>query len=739
MARLAYDILIIGDLRLPGATGRAIAEEIRAQAAAGYRTALLQLKSPLLVRPHPIHPLIRAAIDRELADWLDPEVSVEARLAIAHHPGAFTHLATRTPKVEAGCKLLVVNHPLLDAGGRPYFPVRKVAWSVQELLGDGVLLAPGGPQIRAQLAQSGWPEGVLDRDWPPVVELGALEVEARSWRQNRTVLGRHGPYDVLAWPEDPKELGAAYPNGPATEVSILGDAKELRRELGPPAEGWSIVDPAGLTAREFLSRINVFVCFTARRTVQPTRLEVIEALASGTPAVLPAHFRPTFEETAVYVPPAGVADAIDQLRDEGGAREERVEHGREVVRRRFSHEAHAARVRALIGAPSAERPLALRRERRPARRVLFFSSNGVGMGHLTRLLAIARRCSSAIVPVFLTMSQAARVVEEFGYLVEFTAYHSYLDLDVERWNPALRAQLNEMIAFYDARAVLFDGNVPYRGLVDARSDNPALPFMWCRRGMWRPDAGRIGLERERSFDVVIEPRDLAEPHDRGPTGYFTARTFRVDPVLLLDPDELPGRQAARAELGLDPEAPALLIQLGSRNNYDYGQLFRIALDHADKRGVQVAVAEWLMSDIETERLPGHMIHLRSFPLSRYVKAFDGAITAVGYNSFHELIAYGVPSIFVPNEHPSMDDQLMRALFAERRGLGLCVRTTEPYQLRAAINRLLEPDEAARIARRCRAAAPANGAGAAARMLEEAVLGLRASEPLGYEAELLRLA
>ena len=39
MARSAYDIVIIGDLRLPGATARAIAEEVRAQAKAGYRTA----------------------------------------------------------------------------------------------------------------------------------------------------------------------------------------------------------------------------------------------------------------------------------------------------------------------------------------------------------------------------------------------------------------------------------------------------------------------------------------------------------------------------------------------------------------------------------------------------------------------------------------------------------------------------------------------------------------------------
>ena len=63
MTRLAYDVVIVGDLRLPGATGRAMAEEIRALARAGYRTALLHVQGPLLERPKLINPLIRAGID----------------------------------------------------------------------------------------------------------------------------------------------------------------------------------------------------------------------------------------------------------------------------------------------------------------------------------------------------------------------------------------------------------------------------------------------------------------------------------------------------------------------------------------------------------------------------------------------------------------------------------------------------------------------------------------------------
>ena len=170
MARPTYDIVIVGDLRLPGATGRAIAEEIRAQARAGYRTALLQMQSPLMERPRLINPQIRAAIDGGLADLVDPEVPIAARLALAHHPGLFLHLPARVPQIQADCKLLIVNHPLVDAEGGSYFPAERIAWSVQEVLGQDVRTAPGGAQIRAQFEQAPWQLELHEHDWPPVLE-----------------------------------------------------------------------------------------------------------------------------------------------------------------------------------------------------------------------------------------------------------------------------------------------------------------------------------------------------------------------------------------------------------------------------------------------------------------------------------------------------------------------------------------------------------------------------------------
>ena len=143
-------------------------------------------------------------------------------------------------------------------------------------------------------------------------------------------------------------------------------------------------------------------------------------------------------------------------------------------------------------------------KREPAH-VLFLTPNGVGMGHLTRLLAIARHSPGTIRPIFLSMSQAVGVVERFGYIAEYFPYHTHTGETAEAWSQALRSRLNEAIAFYDARCVVFDGNVPYQGLIEARQDNANRPFVWIRRGMWRPEAGRATIDRGRHFHLVIEP------------------------------------------------------------------------------------------------------------------------------------------------------------------------------------------------------------------------------------------
>ena len=173
----------------------------------------------------------------------------------------------------------------------------------------------------------------------------------------------------------------------------------------------------------------------------------------------------------------------------------------------------------------------------------------------------------------------------------------------------------------------------------------------------------------------------------------------------------------------------MLVLLGAGNNYDYEPVRRIVLDRLGKAAdVQIVVAEWLIAE-QPMALPAHVRRLAEYPISRYLAAFDFAISAVGYNSFHELLFAGVPTIFVPNENPQQDDQLgardvrrvprpRPAACAARRSIVSGRRST----------RCSTATCAPRSARAARRSASTNGALEAARMIEEMAYARRADRP-----------
>lgn len=720
-----FDIVLLSDFRFSGGTSAAVAEEIRAAHGAGYNVGLVALEAANLTTPLPLNPRLRALIEDGACSVVPPREPVEARLAQLHNPYAAVLLPWESVRLRADQRMVVVQHPPTEADGKPYYDLAQVRRNAEEILGGTAVWAPVGPLVRQQLAGLASRPNLTRDDWYNVVEVERWRTVRDAPRPERIVIGRHSRPDARKWPDTREAVLQVYPEHPRIKVRILGGGRFLQELVGLYPPNWKVIQFGGEPPEEFLRSLDFFVYHHHPSWVEAFGCTIAEAMASGLPVLLPPHFAPLFKEGAIYTARDAVTPTVLRLADDPLAYRRQSDAAFDHAQQHFSHETHRRRIRDLIGPPAVPRTAGS--ARRPLR-VLLISSNGVGMGHLTRLLAIARRLPDPVEPVFVTMSQAMHVVREFGYLAEYLPFHQYLGCDVGRWNKFLAQELRELIGFYDARVVVFDSNCPFQGVIDAADACRHVWFVWCRRGMWQAGTGAKFLARERHFDFVIEPRDLADAFDVGLTPLQRDRARLVAPIRLLDDHEWLPRAAARAELGLDPERPAVLVQLGSGNNFDYGALRRLLLAQlAVRPGVQVVMAEWLMAERNLERAQCVAV-LRRFPLSRYVQAFDASIGAVGYNSFHEAIQAGLPSIFVPNESPQQDDQLARARFAERRGLGYCVRTGEPYRLLEALDRLIDPDEQARIRETAKAFRRDNGALEAAQLLAELAIvrrGVRA--------------
>jgi UDP:flavonoid glycosyltransferase YjiC (YdhE family) len=346
-------------------------------------------------------------------------------------------------------------------------------------------------------------------------------------------------------------------------------------------------------------------------------------------------------------------------------------------------------------------------------RILFVSSNGTGLGHLTRSMAIARRLDTGLEPLFVTFSAAAPMVGALGFPVEYVASYDRPGAGNDwRWTRRVRARLEAAVGEATPRVVVFDGTHPYERLLPAlRSSGGTL--VWCRRAMWRSDSDTAPLWRGHLFDAVLEPGELAAAADVGPTVARRAEAHAVDPIVLLDRSELFPRGEAERELGLEPGRVNALVQLGQ--GAGVREAGERCLRHLAGRGdVQVAAAASTLARLD--EVPEGVVGLRAtYPISRYLAAFDLAVAAAGYNAYHELIHLGVPSLFVPMSRQT-DDQAARARYAQERGVGrACAGPADPA-LEARLEELLDAAVRDGMRERLEALQFENGAGPAAEWL-----------------------
>ncbi|MVA77758.1 glycosyltransferase [Auraticoccus sp. F435] len=724
------DVLDISDLRFPGGTSHSVAEEIQAQADAGWTTGLVHLNGPLVSKVRAVNPLLQQQVRAGRARLLLGQEPVRAKVVVVRHPGVLQHAAEQLPPVVTDKVVVVANAAPLDIDGYRHYAPATVHRIAVEHFGVEPVWAPIGPQVRASIAAEVPAGRLLAEDWVNIIDVDAWHTPRPDWNADVPVIGRHSRSSPQKWPRDRAVLEAVYPTDGSMLVKVLGGAEPAQEVLGRPLPpSWHVQAFGEQAPRDFLAGLDFFVYYHDPHWIEAFGRTILEAMASGVPAVLPPHFRELFGDAAVYAEPHEVRSVITRLRADRGEWERVAAEASRLTRERFGREAHVARITALIGPPShaaipgpvpQNRPAIVAGHADPARRprVLLISSNGAGMGHLTRLLSYARRCEPDLEPHFLSLSQAVGVVGSFGYSYEYLPSTGATKMAPRRWHPLFVERVGETIERIGPEVVVFDGTWPYDGIPRVRELHPGPRWVWSRRGLWKAGKNAEQLAKAAWFDLVVEPGDLAGELDRGVTR--GAPSSQVGPVTLLDPDELTSRAEAREALGLPQEPRLALVSLGAGNINDTSGEVGAATAALRSLGVEVCVTQTQIAG--SSRVPDDVHTVRHFPLSRHYRAFDLAVSATGYNSFHELLRFGVPSLFVPNLSTALDDTAARSRWAAQQGWAhelpqVTVQTATPL-----LSDLLErgPDMVARAV----AADPGNGAPAAARLITELALDPR---------------
>jgi UDP:flavonoid glycosyltransferase YjiC (YdhE family) len=341
--------------------------------------------------------------------------------------------------------------------------------------------------------------------------------------------------------------------------------------------------------------------------------------------------------------------------------------------------------------------------RRDALRVVCYAVNGTGVGHVTRLLAIARwlrRYAAALdrkLEVwFLTSSEADGLVFREGFaafkipsktIVHETGidHRAYLAL-AKQWIWHTLGLLRPDLLIVDTFPRGSFGEL--LGALDL-CRHKAFVYRPVRRGVAaRPDfQAMLPL-----YDLILVPETAS---DALVPAAAVGRVVHVGPVVARERWELLPREVARARLGVPDGKRCVYVSAGGGGDRDAeAQIGRALRGLLADPSLSVVVGAGPL--YRGEPFPG----LTVIPgqSADWSLAFDAAVCAAGYNTFAELMFAGVPTVFALQEKLA-DDQAARATLAVSRGAGaLLPPDADAGQVRAAVQALLERADARGAAR-----------------------------------------
>ena len=348
-------------------------------------------------------------------------------------------------------------------------------------------------------------------------------------------------------------------------------------------------------------------------------------------------------------------------------------------------------------------------------RILFYATNGLGLGHVTRLLALSRavaRRDPRHERLFLTRGEAGPFPEEtdpFAIRIPGVSRARKSGLTPKSYLQMAHPLLWQTVSSFD----------PHIMVVDTFPEGPEgelAPLMrWpIRKVFIYRESRKEALPKDRIASLFSSYSLILAAHDEGtislpPPLDRDARVHFVGPITAGVPKNA-NRESLRNRLGLGSTEMAAIVTLGGGGDPEAGRIAGEAAQELRRKGVTV-----FASTGPLVRTPPEGITAREWfpvwPLAPWLPAFDLAVGGGGYNTVAELREAGLPTLLIPF-HREVDDQHARAKDAVENGWARMATSSD--EIRHGLEEILS--EISRPLPTARGAASAGGADRAAELI-----------------------
>jgi FkbM family methyltransferase len=349
-----FDVIIVSDFRLAGGSTLSSIEEAKAQYGAGLRTGLVQMsRFDMDPTQRRVSRKVRELVNSGRAEFIVFGETVSCDLLIVRYPPVLDYYQRYVAAVQAKHVRVIVNQPPMSDYGPNAVRRYRIPECQKNLLrtfGVSGPWHPIGPAVRDALHEHHADDlraiDLSPENWENIVDIAqyARHERPRFTGSRRPRIGRHARDHEVKWPGDRDTLLSVYPDKENYEVYVMGGAEIPKRMLGGLPENWTVVEFDGLSVREYLEGLDVFLYFTHKDWVESFGRVVIEAMAAGVPVILPHSYEALFEDSALYCEPHEALALVDRLMADPEFYSSRVRIAHEFVDRRFGYAMHIARI-----------------------------------------------------------------------------------------------------------------------------------------------------------------------------------------------------------------------------------------------------------------------------------------------------------------------------------------------------------------------------------------------------------